>query len=144
MEPEARGNCGPLLAQLFAGLDPTARIEAPFHCSDGVNIRLGPGAFLNVGCVILDSAPVTIGSHTMFGPGVQVYCADHHREAAERRKGTERALPVTVGDDVWIGGGAILLPGVTVGDGAIVGAGSVVTRDVAPGTRVAGVPARAL
>lgn len=80
----------------------------------------------------------------MLGPGVQIYCADHHRNSELRRQGMERALPVSIGADVWIGGGAIVLPGVAVGHGAIVGAGAVVTRDVAPGARVVGNPARAL
>jgi maltose O-acetyltransferase len=80
----------------------------------------------------------------MLGPGVHIYCADHHRNAGKRRAGIERAFPVHVGAEVWIGGGAILLPGVTVGDGAIIGAGAVVSRDIAAGSRVAGVPARGL
>lgn len=143
MEPGVRGACAPLLAGLVT-LGRGAWIEAPFHCSYGVHLALGDGVYLNAGCVVLDSAPVRIGSRSLLGPGVHIYCADHHRDAAKRRAGIERALPVTVGSDVWIGGGAILLPGVTVGDGAIVAAGAVVSRDVAAGSRVAGAPARAL
>ena len=78
----------------------------------------------------------------MLGPHVQIYCADHHRDPKLRGQLIERALPVNIGQDVWIGGGAIILPGVTIGDGAIVGAGSVVTKDVAPGVTVVGNPAR--
>ncbi|MDW4551039.1 sugar O-acetyltransferase [Defluviimonas sp. D31] len=141
MEPDERGACGPRLAKLIA-MGEDCWIEAPFHCSYGFNIRLGARVYLNAGCVVLDSAPVSIGAHSMLGPGVHIYCADHHRDPARRREGIERALPVTVGVDVWIGGGAILLPGVTLGDGAIVAAGAVVTRDVPAGARVAGVPAR--
>lgn len=143
MEPDARGACAPLLAGLLT-LGEGCWIEAPFHCSYGVNVRLHDRVYLNAGCVILDSAPVHIGRGSMLGPGVQIYCADHHRDIEKRRAGIERALPVRVGADVWIGGGAILLPGVTVGDGAIVAAGAVVSRDVVPGSRVAGIPARAL
>jgi len=143
MHPDARGDCAPLLAALI-GLGKGARIEAPFHCSYGFNIEIGAMAFLNVGCVVLDSAPVTIGADSMLGPGVHIYCADHHRDIEKRRAGIERALPVRIGSDVWIGGGAIILPGVTIGDGAIVAAGAVVSRDVAPGARVAGVPARSI
>lgn len=143
MDPDARGACAPLLADLI-GVGEGCWIEAPFHCSYGVNLDLGENVYLNAGCVVLDSAPVRIGAGTMLGPGVHIYCADHHRDAGKRRAGIERALPVTIGADVWIGGGAILLPGVTIGDGAIVGAGAVVSRDVAPGTRVAGIPARGL
>ncbi|MEQ9571153.1 MAG: DapH/DapD/GlmU-related protein, partial [Nitratireductor sp.] len=98
--------------------------------------------YFNTGCVILDTAPVTIGAGTMFGPSVHIYCADHHRDPVLRGQGLERALPVRIGSDVWVGGGAIILPGVTIGDGAIVGAGAVVTRDVATGATVAGNPAR--
>lgn len=134
----------PALRALFASVGEGCCLEAPIHCSYGKNISLGRNVYLNAGCVILDSAPVTIGDGTMLGPGAQIYCADHHRDAALRRQGIERALPVCIGADVWIGGGAILLPGVSVGDGAIVGAGAVVTRDVAPGARVVGNPARAL
>ncbi len=141
MDPDARGDCAPLLAELIR-MGRGCRIEAPFHCSYGFNIELGDMVFLNVGCVVLDSAPVTIGADSMLGPNVHIYCADHHRDIDKRRAGIERALPVRIGADVWIGGGAIILPGVSVGDGAIVAAGAVVSRDVAPGTRVAGVPAR--
>lgn len=143
MDPDARGPCAPLLARLLT-LGRGAWIEAPFHCSYGINLTLGEAAYLNAGCVVLDSAPVRIGTRSMLGPGVQIYCADHHRDAEKRRAGIERALPVTIGSDVWIGGGAILLPGVAVGDGAIVGAGAVVSHNVAAGSRVAGIPARAL
>jgi maltose O-acetyltransferase len=143
LDPDARGACAPLLAGLLT-LGRDCMIEAPFHCSYGFNTVLGDGVYLNAGCVMLDSAPVRIGDSTMLGPGVHIYCADHHRDPEKRRAGIERALPVTIGADVWIGGGAIILPGVTIGAGAIVTAGAVVSRDVAGGSRVAGVPARAL
>lgn len=143
MDPDARGACAPMLADLMS-LGRDCWIEAPFHCSYGINLTLGDRVYLNAGCTVLDSAPVRIGAGSMLGPGVHIYCADHHRDAEKRRAGIERALPVTVGADVWIGGGAILLPGVTVGDGAIIAAGAVVSRDVAEGSRVAGIPARGL
>jgi maltose O-acetyltransferase len=119
-------------------------LEAPFHIAYGRNLSLGDHVYMNAHCVILDTAPVRIGRRTMLGPTVQIYCADHAHAIEERRLGLERALPVTIGEEVWIGGGAIILPGVTVGDGAIVGAGAVVTRDVAAGARVVGTPARPL
>ncbi len=144
MHPGDRGGMGPKLQALLARIGTDALIEAPFHCAYGFNIHLSQDVFLNTGCVILDSAPVRIGARSMLGPAVHIYCADHHRDPRKRAVGQERALPVTLGADVWIGGGAIILPGITIGDGAIVGAGSVVTRDVAPGTRFAGNPARAL
>jgi maltose O-acetyltransferase len=142
MDPAQRGPCAPELAALFAAFGEGAFIEAPFHVAYGRNLALGNNVYLNAGCVVLDTAPVQIGPRTMLGPAVHIYCADHAHDPEERRRGLERALPVTIGADAWIGGGAILLPGIAVGDGALIGAGSVVTRDVAPGARVAGNPAR--
>ncbi|MEV8465217.1 sugar O-acetyltransferase [Fluviibacterium sp. DFM31] len=144
LPPDERGAMAPLLRGLFAAVGEQVFIEAPFHCAYGRNIHLADQVYMNAGCTILDSASVRIGTGTMLGPGVQIYCAEHHPDPNRRRDGIERALPVTLGKDVWICGGVTLLPGVTVGDGAVVGAGSVVNRDVAPGQRVAGVPARPL
>jgi len=142
MDPARRGACAPELAALFAAMGEGVFIEAPFHAAYGRNLSLGERVYINAGCVVLDTAPVRIGRRTLLGPAVHIYCADHAHGLEERRRGLERALPVSIGEEVWIGGGAILLPGVTVGNGAIVGAGAVVTRDVAPGQRVAGNPAR--
>jgi len=133
-----------LLAERLGALGEGAVIRPPFHCDYGFNIRLGAGVFLNFNCVILDVVAVTIGDRTQIGPAVQIYAADHPRDAAERRAGLEFGRPIQIGADVWIGGGAILLPGVTIGDGAIIGAGSVVTRNVAAGATVMGSPARPL
>ncbi|WP_331372934.1 sugar O-acetyltransferase [Sinorhizobium chiapasense] len=144
LPPDERGSLAPGLRALFADVAPDAFVEAPFHCSYGMNITLGARVYLNAGCTILDSAPVVIGADTMLGPGVQIYCAEHHKDPALRREGLELARPVAIGENVWIGGGGIILAGVTVGDGAIVGAGAVVTRDVAPGATVVGNPARVL
>ena len=142
MPPGERGNVGPALAALFAGLATDVIIEAPFHCAYGMNIALASAVYLNAGCTILDTAPVTIGAGSLLGPGVHIYCAEHHKDAVQRKAGLEIAKPVAIGVDVWIGGGAIILPGVTIGDGAIIGAGSVVTRSVPSGATVAGTPAR--
>lgn len=142
LPPDGRGAIAPLLLALFKSAAGSAFIEAPFHCSYGLNISLGERVYLNAGCTILDSASVDIGSGSMLGPGVHIYCADHHRDVALRGQGIERARPVRIGKDVWIGGGAIILPGVTIGDGAIVGAAAVVTKSVAPGDVVVGNPAR--
>jgi maltose O-acetyltransferase len=117
-------------------------VRPPFHCDYGYNISLGANVFINFNCVILDVAPVAIGADTRIGPAVQIYAADHPRDPATRRSGAESGRPVTIGSNVWIGGGAIILPGVVIGDDAIVGAGSVVTRDVPAGATVAGNPAR--
>lgn len=119
-----------------------ATVRPPFFCDYGFNIRIGAGAFLNFNCVILDVVAVTIGDETQIGPGVQILAADHPREATLRRAGLELGRPVSIGRNVWIGGGALILPGVAIGDDAIVGAGAVVTRDVAAGATVVGNPAR--
>ncbi|SEN85843.1 maltose O-acetyltransferase [Sphingomonas gellani] len=117
-------------------------VRPPFHCDYGYNIHLGESAFLNFGCIVLDVARVDIGAGTQIGPGVQILTADHPREPALRARALEFGRPIRIGANVWIGGGALILPGVTIGDDAIVGAGSVVTRDVGAGETVVGNPAR--
>lgn len=142
-EPDRRGA---LLTELFGALGPGAEIEPPFHCDYGFNIRAGQRLFMNFGCVVLDCGPVSIGDACLFGPGVHIYAATHPTDPALRRAGRELGGPpagVFIGSNVWIGGGAIICPGVRIGDDAVVGAGSVVTRDVAPGAVVVGNPARA-
>jgi maltose O-acetyltransferase len=131
-----------LLQERLGSVGQGAEIRPPFFCDYGFNIRLGAGAFLNFNCVILDVVEVTIGDGTQIGPAVQIYAADHPRDPAQRRSGLELGRPVHVGRNVWIGGGAIILPGVTIADDAVVGAGSVVTKDVPPGVTVRGNPAR--
>jgi maltose O-acetyltransferase len=142
--PQPLAAISPALADLFGSVGENALVEAPFHCAYGINIHLGRNVYINANCVILDSGTVSIGDGTMIGPAVQIYCADHHRDVALRRAGVERALPVRIGKDVWIGGGAIVLPGVRIGAAAIIGAGAVVTKDVPAGARVVGNPARRL
>jgi maltose O-acetyltransferase len=132
-----------LLRERFAEVGDNVWIRPPFFCDYGYNIRMGRGSFMNFNCVVLDVCAVTIGEGTQIGPAVQIYAADHPRDARVRASGVENGKPVTIGLDVWIGGGAIILPGVSVGDGAVIGAGAVVTRDVAAGTTVRGNPARA-
>lgn len=131
-----------LLVERFARVGEQALIRPPFFCDYGSNISLGRGAFLNYNCVILDVEPVVIGEGTAIGPAVQILASDHPRDPASRRRQLRFGRPVTIGTNVWIGGGAIILPGVTIGDDAIVGAGSIVTRDVAAGATVVGNPAR--
>ena len=131
-----------LLHRRLAFVGEGATIRPPFHCDYGFNIRIGAGAFLNFNCVVLDVVAVAIGDDTQIGPAVQILTADHPREPALRRDGLELGRPVSIGGNVWIGGAALILPGVMIGDDAIVGAGAVVTRDVAAGATVAGNPAR--
>ncbi len=142
--PDERGAMAPELRDLFASAGNDCFIEAPFHCAYGMNVSLGKRVYFNAGCVVLDTAPVRVGDDTMLGPHVQIYCAQHAKDPAERARGLEIGLPVTIGQNVWIGGGAILLPGITIGDNATVGAGAVVTKDVAAGETVIGNPARPL
>jgi maltose O-acetyltransferase len=132
-----------LLAERLGQVGKGVVIRPPFFCDYGFNISLGDGVFLNFNCVILDVVAVAIGDRTQIGPAVQIYAADHPRDAATRRTGLEFGRPVRIGSDVWIGGGAIILPGVAIGNGAAIGAGSVVTRDVGDGQQVTGNPARA-
>jgi maltose O-acetyltransferase len=131
-----------LLVERFAAVGEGAVIRPPFHCDYGFNISLGAGVFLNFNCVILDVVEVTIGDRTQIGPGVQILTADHPRDAAGRASGLEFGRPVSIGRNVWIGGGAIILPGVSIGDAALIGAGSVVTRDVPAEATAFGNPAR--
>jgi maltose O-acetyltransferase len=131
-----------LLRERLAAVGNGAVIRPPFHCDYGFNIRLGAGVFLNFNCVILDVVAVTIGDRTQIGPGVQILAADHPHDPAIRASGLEFGRPVHIGRNVWIGAGAIILPGVSIGDDAIVGAGSVVTRDVPAGATAFGNPAR--
>lgn len=131
-----------LLTERLAEVGQDALIRPPFFCDYGYNISLGAEAFLNFGCVILDVESVTIGNGTAIGPGVQILTSDHPRDPVLRRQKVRFGRPIVIGENVWIGGGAIILPGVTIGDDAIVGAGSIVTRDVAAGTTVVGNPAR--
>lgn len=140
--PDTRGAIAPELTALFAQTGRDCFIEAPFHCAYGINLSLGDQVYFNAGCTILDTAPVRIGDGTMLGPTVQIYCAEHAKDPELRAQGLEIAHPVTIGENVWIGGGAIILPGMTIGDRAIIGAGSVVTKSVAPDDTVVGNPAR--
>jgi maltose O-acetyltransferase len=132
-----------LLEERLAAVGDGCVIRPPFHCDYGFNIHLGSNVFLNFNCVVLDVVEVMIGDGTQIGPAVQILTADHPRDAAQREAGMEFGRPIRIGRNVWIGGGAIILPGVTIGDHAIVAAGSVVTRDVAANATVLGNPARA-
>lgn len=132
-----------ILLELLGGGGDTVWMQPPFHCDYGSNIHLGEKVFFNFGCVVLDVCDVRIGSFTLFGPAVQIYAASHPMDADLRRR-VELGKPVTIGSDVWVGGGAVICPGVTIGSRAVIGAGSVVTRDVPDGVVVAGNPARVI
>jgi len=132
-----------LQGELFARMGDDVVIQPPFHCDYGRHIALGTRVFFNFNCVVLDVCRVTIGDHTMFGPAVQIYTATHPLDAALRRR-QEYGKPIMIGDDVWVGGGAVVCPGVTIGSRTVIGAGSVVTRDVPDDVFAAGNPCRVL
>jgi maltose O-acetyltransferase len=132
-----------ILTDLFGRGGDTVWMQPPFFCDYGTNILLGERVFFNFNCVVLDVCPVTIGDFTLFGPAVQVYTPMHPMNAELRRK-QEFAKPIAIGSDVWVGGGAVLCPGVTIGSKTVIGAGSVVTRDLPAGVFAAGNPCRVI
>lgn len=141
----AGGNQETLNARLreFMGtVGPGTVIMPVFKCDYGYNIHLGRNVFVNYSCIFLDCAPIEIGNDVQIGPAVQLYTAQHPLDAAVRRSYVESASPIRIGHDVWIGGAAVVLPGVTIGDRSVVGAGAVVVRDVPSDTVVVGNPAR--
>jgi maltose O-acetyltransferase len=132
-----------ILEELFARGGDTVWMQPPFYCDYGSNIWLGERVFFNFNCVVLDVCRVTIGDFTLFGPAVQVYTATHPMDPVLRRT-QESGRPIEVGSDVWVGGGAILCPGVKIGSRSVIGAGSVVTRDIPEGVFAAGNPCRVI
>lgn len=133
-----------ILRQILGHIGQNSFIEPPFYCVYGENIHLGDHVFLNILCTILDCNQVQIGNHVMIGPSVQIYTAAHALQAKARNQGMEVAKPVVIEDNVWIGGGAILLPGVRVGRNAVIGAGAVVSRNIPENTVAVGNPARVI
>ena len=132
-----------ILQELFGAAGDSVWMQPPFYCDYGFNVRLGRNCYFNFNCVVLDVCPVTIGEYTLFGPAVQIYTAMHPMDAELRRQ-QEFAKPIEIGSDVWVGGGAIICPGVTIGSRSVIGAGSVVTRDIPPGMFAAGNPCRVI
>jgi maltose O-acetyltransferase len=132
-----------ILRALFGAGGDTAWMEPPFFCDYGSNIELGERVFFNFNCVVLDVCSVRIGDFTLFGPAVQIYTPMHPFNAELRRR-EEFGKPVEIASDVWVGGGAIILPGVRIGRRAVIGAGSVVTRDIPEGVFAAGNPCRVI
>lgn len=130
-----------ILKQLFGRGGESVWLQPPFFCDYGANIHLGERVFFNFNCIVLDVCVVKIGDYTMFGPAVQIYTATHPMNAELRRK-QEFAKPIEIGSDVWVGGGAVICPGVKIGSKSVIGAGSVVTRDIPNGVFAAGNPCR--
>ncbi len=132
-----------ILRELFPAGGESVWMQPPFFCDYGSNILLGERVFFNFNCVVLDVCQVRIGDYTQFGPAVQIYTATHPMNA-ELRRIQEFAKPIEIGSDVWVGGGAILCPGVRVGSRSVIGAGSVVTRDIPESVLAAGNPCRVI
>jgi maltose O-acetyltransferase len=133
-----------LLKELLGHIGEGVEIRPPFQCDYGHLISVGARTFINYGAVILDVASVTIGEDVQIATNVQLLTPTHPLEAGPRREGWESAEPITIGDGAWLGGGAIVCPGVTIGDETVVGAGSVVTRDLPSGVLAVGNPCRAI
>jgi maltose O-acetyltransferase len=132
-----------LLSELLGSVGDRVVIQPAFRCDYGAQISIGPDTFVNYDCVMLDAAPIEIGAACQIAPRVQILTATHPIDPEPRRLGWEYAAPVTIGDNVWLGGGAIVCPGVTIGEDTVVGAGAVVTHDLPAGVVAFGVPARA-
>ncbi len=132
-----------ILREMLAHVGERVVVRPPFFCEYGA-VTIGDGTFVNVDAVILDVAPVTIGTACQIGPRVQLLTPTHPIEPGPRREGWESAEPITLGDNVWLGGGAIVCPGVTIGDDTVVGAGAVVTKDLPAGVVAVGVPAKVI
>lgn len=133
-----------LLRELLGHVGEGVVARAPFRCEFGTPVSVGAGSFFNFDCVMLDVAPITIGAACQVATRVQFLTATHPVDPGPRRAGWEYAEPIVVGDNVWLGGGAILCPGVTIGNDTVIGAGAVVTRDLPAGVVAVGTPARVL
>lgn len=129
------------LAALLPGAAASATVVPPFRCDHGHTIILDEDVFINANCTFLDGGGIRIGSHTLIGPNCQLYTPLHPMNHLERRQPVERALPIEIGEDCWLGGGVVVCPGVRIGDRSIIAAGSVVTRDIPPDSLAAGNPA---
>lgn len=133
-----------IVRRLLGRVGKNCCIESPFHCDYGYNIVAGDNFYMNVGCVILDGARVTFGDNVFVAPHCGFYTAGHPLDHERRNAGLEYALPITIGNNVWIGAQVCVLPGVTIGDDSVIGAGSVVTKDIPAGVLAAGNPCRVI
>lgn len=133
-----------LVQQIFGAAGEGAYIEPPFHCDYGIHTTVGKNFYANYNCMILDTAAVTIGDNVMLAPNVGIYAASHPIDPVVRASGMEISKPVTIGDNVWIGGNSVVCPGVTIGSNVVIGAGSVVCRDIPDNVVAAGNPCRVI
>lgn len=131
-----------ILYDIFGEAGENLFVEPPFYCDYGTNIKAGKNVYMNFNCCILDVAEVRIGDNCMFAPNVQIYTATHPITYKERNSGKELAKPISIGDNVWIGGNSTICPGVTLGNNVVVGAGAVVTKSFPDNVLIAGNPAK--
>lgn len=144
LPPGERAKIPALLKELFGKTGDALFIEPPFHCDYGWNIEVGENFFANYNLTILDVGKVTIGKNVQIAPNVSIYTAGHPLHADSRNSGYEYGIPVTIGDNVWIGGSSVILPGIRIGNNAVIGAGSVVTKDIPDNMVAAGNPCRVI
>lgn len=133
-----------IMKQLFKNVGENVWIEPDFRCEFGKNITIGDNVYINFGCIILDCSEVTIGSHTLLGPNIGLYAANHSTDATERINGGCYGKPIHIGNNVWLGGDVKVLQGVTIGDNTIIGAGSIVTKDIPDNVIAVGNPCKVI
>ncbi|WP_314590784.1 sugar O-acetyltransferase [Paenibacillus terrigena] len=144
LHPQKLAERAAILRKLFGKTAEAFHIEQPFYCDYGYNIEIGNNFYANHNCIMLDCATITFGDNVFIAPNCGFYTAGHPLDVEQRNEGLEIAFPITVGNNVWIGGGVSVLPGVTIGDNSVIGAGSVVTKDIPPGVIAAGNPCRVI
>ena len=144
LPPKERGRIPALLKELLGKTGDSLWVEPPFHCDYGWNIEVGENFFANYNLTILDVGKVTIGKNVMIAPNVSIYTAGHPVHPDSRNSGYEYGIPITIGDNVWIGGSVVILPGVTIGNNAVIGAGSVVTKGIPDNAIAAGSPCKVI
>ena len=144
LSPDEGAERNGLIRELMGRIGERFVIEGPLHCDFGFNIEIGENFYANVNLIILDGAKVTIGDNVFIAPNVGIYTAGHPLDVERRNAGLEYALPITIGNNVWIGGHVSIMPGVMIGDGAVIGGGAVVTKDIPPNVVAAGNPARVI
>ncbi|WP_152395710.1 sugar O-acetyltransferase [Paenibacillus guangzhouensis] len=144
LHPQKLEERAAVLKKLLGKTAETFHIEQPFYCDYGYNIEIGKNFYANHNCIMLDCAKITFGDNVFIAPNCGFYTAGHPLDVEQRNEGLEIAYPITVGNNVWIGGGVSILPGVTIGDNSVIGAGSVVTKDIPSGVIAAGNPCRVI